>query len=113
MVQMLPASTKNAPVEFPEQLGAVFQVQVQLDVARLVDEVDVAVVACKAARSEPSHRPSAHAVCPAGEIALLEGEDARVAVRIATPMPTWNTMELRWSIRKLLVKSMSVLMYWA
>ena len=53
---------EEGTVELPEEYGSVFQVQVQLHVAGLIDEIDSTVVAFKFARSESSHAPSSYRV---------------------------------------------------
>ena len=73
---------KQCAGEFPKQSGPVLHVQVELHVASLVDEVDLTVLTGKAARTEPSDRPTSHTICSAREIALLEGEDGAVAIGI-------------------------------
>ena len=53
---------EQGPAELPEELCAVFGIQVNLHVARLVDEVDASVLLLVLAGSERAHAPSAHAV---------------------------------------------------
>ena len=73
---------KGGATEFPEELGTVFEAQVQFEVARLVEEVDALVLSVVGTRTEGTHRPSSHAVGTTGEVALLEGELVGVAVGI-------------------------------
>ena len=72
---------ESRPVELPEEVRAIFHAHVQLEVARLVDEVYLAVLALVAARAQLAHAPAAHAVGAAGEVALFIGNDGGVAVR--------------------------------
>ena len=73
---------KQGSGEFPKQLCPIFEVEVEFHVARLVDEVDLTVFACKASGTESSHRPASHTVGSSREISLLEGQDGAVAVGI-------------------------------
>ena len=73
---------KQRTAELPEQMGPVFEVQVEFQVTGLRDEVDVTVLVAVAPRAEAPDAPSAHAVGTAGEIALLEGQYGAVAVGI-------------------------------
>lgn len=75
----------DCSLQFPEELGAVFDVDVELDVARLEHEVDVAAIRLVAARPEAAHRPAAHAVGTAREVAFLERQYLGVAVGICHP----------------------------
>ncbi len=71
---------KGGSAEFPEEFGAVFEAEVELDVARLVEEVDALVFAVVLAGSEGADRPSSDAVGAASEVSFLEGELVGVAV---------------------------------
>ena len=53
---------KGCSVELPEQVGAILQVQVQLQVAGLGDEVYPTVLVLIASWAQTSHRPASHAV---------------------------------------------------
>ena len=76
---------KHSPVQFPKQESAILRVEVQLDVARLVNEVDTPVSARETSRPEFPHRPSAHTVRPAAEITLLIGKDRGIAIWVSHP----------------------------
>ena len=71
---------EGSSIELPEEEGAIFEVEVELHIARLVDEVDAAVGTTERARSQSAHAPSAHRVGTAREVALLEGQHSAVAV---------------------------------
>ncbi len=71
---------KGGTIDFPEQMGSILDVHVELDVARLVDEVDAPVGTLEGAWAQASDRPPPDAVGPAAEVALLVGQDAAVAV---------------------------------
>ena len=64
----------------PEQMGTVLGIHVQLDVARLIDEIDAAVASVVGAGPQLSHTPSSHTVGTAAEVALFIGQDGAVAV---------------------------------
>ena len=49
-------------IEFPEEVRAVFKIEVELHVTRLVDEVDGSIVALERSRSESADAPSTDGV---------------------------------------------------
>ena len=49
-------------IEFPEEVRAVFKVEVEFHVTRLVDEVDGSIVALERSRSESADAPSTDGV---------------------------------------------------
>ena len=53
---------EEGSAELPEQLGAVLHVEVELHVARLVDEVDGSIALLVFARSQRTHAPAAHTI---------------------------------------------------
>ena len=73
---------KQGSFELPEERGSILGIQVEFQVARLVDEVDAPVVALVSARTQLSYAPTSHRVGTAREISLLEGQHGAVAVRI-------------------------------
>ena len=77
----VPGIHEGGTIQFPEQMRAILCIQVQLHVARLVDEVYPAVHATELARPEFPHAPAPDRVGSAGKIAFLEGEDGTVPVR--------------------------------
>ena len=79
----IPAVDEKSPVEFPKQVGSVFQIEVYSHVSRLVDEVDGTFVSFELPRSQSSDAPSSHRVCTAREISFLERQHPAIAVRIS------------------------------
>ena len=63
-------------------MRTILQIQVQLHVARLGDEVNLAVLVLIAARAQTSHAPASHAVGTTREVALLERQHLTVAIGI-------------------------------
>ena len=53
---------KHGTIKLPEQEGAILHVQVKLNIARLVDEVDAAVGTTELTRTKLAHPPSANGV---------------------------------------------------
>ena len=70
---------KCGSVNLPEYVGTIFQIQVQLHVARLVDKVDAPVLALERTGAETAHRPAAHAVGTATEVTFLVRQNGAVA----------------------------------
>ena len=70
---------EQGTVQFPEQQGPVFKVQVDLDVSRMVDIIDAVGISLVGTRSEGTDAPSADT---------------------ATPIPVWKTRALRSAIMK-------------
>ena len=66
-------------------MRAIFHIQVELNVARLCNKVYTSVFVLITARTQTAHRPSAHAVGTTAEVAFLEWQHLRVAVRISQP----------------------------
>ena len=73
---------EGCTVEFPEEERAVFEVQVDFHVARLVDEVDASAGAPEATRPQFAHAPATHRVGTTREIAFLERQNRTVAIGI-------------------------------
>ena len=73
---------EEGSAEFPEEVGAQLYAGEQLEVAGLIDEVDLAVLAHIVAGAEFSHRPSAHTVGSAAEIPFFKWHYQAVAVRL-------------------------------
>lgn len=67
-------------VQFPEKVGTVFHIHIELDVACLVDEIDTSIRTLETARTEFANAPAADAVCSTAEIPLLVRQDVGVAV---------------------------------
>ena len=67
-------------VQLPEEMGAILHVEVELDVARLVDEVNLSVGTLKAAGTKLADTPATHAVGTAAEVALFVRQNVGVAV---------------------------------
>ena len=74
---------KQGTLELPEERGAILGIQVELQVTRLVDEVDASVIALVSAWSQFSYTPTPHRVGSTREISLLERQHGAVAVRIS------------------------------
>ena len=72
---------KGCHLEFPEQLRAVFHIQIQAYVTDLLGK-GLDRISRHAAGTERTDRPAADAVRPAREIAALEGQHLRVAIRV-------------------------------
>ena len=72
---------EQGTAELPEQVCAILQVQVELQVTRLCDEVDLPVLILVTARAQTSHTPASHAVGTTREITLLERQDPTVTIR--------------------------------
>ena len=64
---------KKAQFNNPEKFGPVLQIDVEADVAALVDEFAQIVVAVIAARTQGAHTPAAHTVGTAAVEAFLKG----------------------------------------
>ena len=71
---------ESRSVQFPEEMRSILYVQVELDVASLVDKVNVSARATESARTKLADTPSADAVGTAAEIAFLVGQDIGVTV---------------------------------
>lgn len=69
-------------LELPEQRRAVLGIEVELQIARLVDEVDTAVGASELSWSQLSYTPSSHGVGSTREISFFERQHSAVAIRI-------------------------------
>ena len=74
--------SKNSSVEFPEQTGTIFQIDIQLQVTGLGDEIDAPVFILVSTRPQTSDTPASHAVCATREIALLKWLYLTVSIRI-------------------------------
>ena len=68
---------------FPEQMCAIFHVEVQLHVSRLVDEVDTSVLADIRTRTKSANTPSAHAIGSTREISFFKRQDSTVSIGIS------------------------------
>ena len=71
---------KDGAVQFPEQECAILEAEIELQVSRLVDKVDLSVVAPVLPGAEPAYLPAAHRVGAACEITLLVGDYRGIAV---------------------------------
>ena len=73
---------EECAIEFPEQVCAVFHVDIEFHITRLVDEVDGTIRTLERARTKSSDAPSPHRVGTSREIPLLEWQHPAVAIRI-------------------------------
>ena len=74
---------EEGTVELPEEEGSVFDAEVELQVTRLVDEVDTAIGSVVGTWSQRAYRPSSYAVGSSCEIAFLERQDVGITIRIS------------------------------
>ena len=74
---------ESGAIEFPEEEGTIFKVEVEPDVARLVDEVDTSVCSLVRAWPEFPHAPSSHTVSSTREVSFLKRQHRRVAIGIS------------------------------
>lgn len=70
---------EGRPFKFPEERTAIFHREVDLQIAGLVDEVDIPVLLRVASGAELSHVPPAHRIGASREVAFLVGDHFRIA----------------------------------
>ena len=70
-------------LKFPKEECAVFHVQVQLHVTRLIDEIDAPVLTFVASRTQLTHAPASDAIGAAGKITFLKRQNIAVAIRVS------------------------------
>lgn len=73
---------KQGTVYLPEHMAAVLGIHVELDVTRLIDEVDATVGTHVGTRAKTTDAPSTHTVGTATEVALLVGQNRAVAIGV-------------------------------
>ena len=69
---------KGCPTKLPEETRAILDIGIELDVARLIQEVVVGTL--KASWTKFTHRPSSHAVGATREVTFLEWKHPGIAV---------------------------------
>ena len=73
---------KGRAVDFPEQMGAVFGIEVELKVTRLIDEIYSAIAAIETSGTKSTHAPSTDTVGTTAEISLFIWKNGAVAIGI-------------------------------
>ena len=74
---------KCRSVDFPEQMGAIFGIEVELEVTSLVDEVNSAIAAVEASGTKSTHAPSTHTVGSTTEISFLIRKNGAISIWIS------------------------------
>ena len=73
---------EECAVDFPEQMAAQFDIEIQLNISALVEEVDLSVGSFVGTRAETAYRPSTHGVGTTGKVSFFKRKLVAVAVRI-------------------------------
>ena len=82
---------EQGTTKLPEQIGTILEIEVELHIARLVDEVDTSVGANELTRTQTAHTPTTHTIGTTREETLLERQDTAVAIGIGNTKTKWNT----------------------
>ena len=71
---------KECSVKFPEQLGTVFHAEIQFQVSRLIDEINLSVLPDIAAWPQFADAPTPDTIGSSCKISFLVRNDRRVSV---------------------------------
>ena len=73
---------KCRSVDFPEQMGTVFGIEVEFEVTRLIDEIYSAIASIETSGTKSTHAPSTHTVGSTAKISLFIWKNGAVAIGI-------------------------------
>ena len=69
------------PVQFPEEMCAILDIQIQFDITCLVNEINITIRALETTRTKLTNTPASNTIGATAEIPLLIGENGRIAIR--------------------------------